>query len=255
MYPEYNPYSTPAPGPSLPGEYTPPSFLTRHKKGLMFLLVVILLAAGATLYFIATNNYKTPVKHMAKAMSAKTYSDYIDTSVDALNGVGEEQMREIYDIKNSYDDAVVKTVYDEGVALLAEEYGDDYTYKYNIGYRYTLSEDELSNFENNLHSTADGIRLYIDNYYRATSQEKAAMAELMNVSTSSLKKMITQMNDLADIWGTASVSEGYELEITPTVTGSNVENGKELEQITIFVYKVNGRWISGTSLTLATLFS
>ena len=66
-------------------------------------------------------------------------------------------------------------------------------------------------------------------------------ADSMGISRSDAKKLAKEVESICSELKKAKVTAGYELELTIKVKGSELDEPEE-EELTICVYKINGRW-------------
>ncbi len=223
--------------------------------GLVVVIVALVLVVGAL-----ANSYKTPIKTMQKYANAKTYYTSYDRSLDMLNGFCEDEMKEIvklYKSTDEYKDNIEdeKDDFKDEIEDLKDEYGKNYKYTYKITYKEKLEKDDLKEFRDELRDTAKSLESVAELTEDYDSDDWEDMADEMGFDgeKSKAKKFIKSVEKLGKALKSAKVTDGYELEVTVILTGSELDEPEERD-MTINVYKVDGRWISSSGLSLGSLF-
>ena len=159
-----------------------------------------------------------------------------------LNGLFKKEYKavmELYKKSSEYDADDMKDSYKEQVEYLNETYGDNYKFSYKIEDKDKLDKDELEEFEDELRASGKAL---LNQYDDLDSDDLEELADDSGLSKSQAKKLVSAMEALAKKMKKAKVSAGYELTVTFITTGSELDEPIETER-TIYVYKVNGRWI------------
>lgn len=218
--------------------------------GLIAVIVAICLIVG-----VLCNNYKTPVKTMEKLANMQKYSSKEDISIKLLNGFCEDEFENIFkiykqseDFEDNNEDA--KDDFADKIEELEDEYGKNYKYTYKITDKEKLEKDDLRDFRDNLRNAADMIESMIEEAEDYDSDEWEELADEMGLDgkKSKAKDVFEYLEKIRKNLKKAKVTAGYELEVTVILTGSELDEPEE-EEITITVYKVDGRWISNAALT------
>lgn len=217
--------------------------------GLVAVIVALVLVIGAL-----TNSYKTPIKTMQKYANTKTYYTSYDCSLDMLNGFCEDEMKEIvklYKSTDEYKDNIEdeKDYFKDEIEDLKDEYGKNYKYTYKITGKEKLEKDDLKKFRDSLRDMAESLKEIEDETEDYDSEDWEEAAEYLGFDgdKSKVKKLVKIVDKIRDVYKGAKVTDGYELEVTVILTGSELDEPEEVE-MTINVYKVNGRWISEDAL-------
>lgn len=221
--------------------------------GVIVFIVVISLVLGALF-----NNYKTPVKLMEKNRNSKSFSSYMDRSIDMLNGFCESEMKAILKVYKSSDDYKddmedAKDEFADQIEDMKDEYGSNYKYTYTITDKERLEKEDLKNFRDELRNAADSLEAQIDEADDYDSDDWEDIADDAGISKAQAKKLYNAMDDVRKVLKKAQVTDGYELEVTIALTGSELDEPEENE-MTIRVYKVDGRWISSSAMSGISLF-
>jgi len=224
------------------------------KKALIFsgialaaLVVVILLIV--LVVDLITNTYKTPVKLMEKYANKQSYYDMYDTQAELSNGFLTSEykaMAKIYKSTDEYKEGLAdkKEDFEDNIAELKEKYGSNYKYTYKITDKEKLDKDDLKDYRDNLRNMADMYEKQIENSKDYDADDWADIADNMGISKANAKKYYKILEKVRKKYATAKVTDGYKLEVTVTLTGSELDEPIESER-EITVYKVNGRWIKG----------
>lgn len=221
--------------------------------GVIVFIVVISLVLGALF-----NNYKTPVKLMEKNRNSKSFSSYMDRSIDMLNGFCKSEMKAILKVYKSSDDYKddmedAKDEFADQIEDMKDEYGSNYKYTYTITDKERLEKEDLKKFRDELRNAADSLEAQIDEADDYDSDDWEDIADDAGISKAQAKKLYNAMDDVRKVLKKAQVTDGYELEVTIALTGSELDEPEENE-MTIRVYKVDGRWISSSAMSGISLF-
>lgn len=216
--------------------------------------VVVVIVAALFVYNAFTNNYKTPVKIMEDMANTKKITDYIEYITQPLNGFAEKEVCAIFDIMLKSDEAEesfenIADNYNESIDDMEEEYGSNYKYTYKIEDKEKLDKDELKEFKEEIKDLADGINEILEETEDYDSDDWEEMAEEIGLSKSQCKDLVDAFKDLKKALKNPKVEEGYALTVHVTLTGSEVDEPDE-DEIEVYVYKVDGRWISESALSV-----
>ena len=196
-----------------------------------------------------TNSYTSPVSFMEKYDNAKEV-DMIKLVSEAYNGVDGGNMAKIMKIMAKSDDfKEIVEDFEEGWKEDYEDKVDEYGKNFKITYKNDkemeekLDRDELKNYKANIKSMGESILDMVDEFKEMDKDEQKDAAEEMGLSYSDLKDMVKYMEALGRELKSATVDEGYELEVIKTTTGKELDEPEE-DEIDMTVLKVNGKWIS-----------
>lgn len=198
------------------------------------LALVIILSA-------VTNTYKTPIKLLQAVQNNKKASAQMNKETAQYNGLCEKEFKQIANIlkkSETYDDVVAG--YEETIEYRKENYGDNYKYKYKIEDKEKLDKDELKDIQKEIRSAG---KSYYNAYSDLDSDDYESIAESLDITKAQAKKLASLYKSIGKTLKTAKVTKGYKLTVTRTLTGSELDEPIETE-LEIYVYKVNGRWIS-----------
>lgn len=200
----------------------------------------ILIAAIIVIFSLATNTYKTPVKEVEKIVNMKNAEKMINQAPAVLNGFGEKEAKAILKIMKKSDDwddmmDEANEAWEETVENLEDEYGK-YKIKIKVEDKDKLDKDDCEEFQDML----DEIAEYRDYLKDMDSDDYEEMAEELGVSKSEAKKIVAQAEKFLKKCKSAKVTAGYELDLLVTIDG---KDGEDESELTVNVYKVNGRWV------------
>lgn len=205
--------------------------------GMLALIVVIVVLS------LQGNTYKTPIAAAEKLLNMKSFGKLIDNAPSVLNGFGESEADKIIkilkksdqyqDIKEDAEDAV-----DDLVEMLKDEYGSNYKIKIKIEDKEKLEKEDVKEFRDQLRSVADMTKELDE----LDSDDYEDMADELGISKSQAKEVIKTAKSFGKECKSAKVSDGYELEVVVTITGSELEEPME-QDMTVRVFKVDGRWV------------
>lgn len=231
------------------------------KLGAIVLAAVIAIVAVFVVIGNVTNNYKTPIKVMQKYDNKKTYYDESETMVAMLNGFCEKEIKAYVKLMKSSEDykdelADAKEDFKDTIADLKDEYGNNYKYTYKVVEKEKIDKDDLKDVRDNLRDLADKYEDALDALDEYESEDWEELADQMGLdgNKSKAKKIKDIMKGIRKELKGAKVSAGYELEVVKTLKGSELDEPIETE-MTIKVYKVNGRWVSDNALSIVAMFA
>lgn len=189
------------------------------------------------------NTPEAPVKAAEKILNSKSASKMIDQLPSVLNGFGESEAKKVLKIlkkSDQYDDAIedANDAVEELREQLADEYGDNFKIKLKVVEKEELEKDDTKAFRNQLRNIAD-MKDRIDDM---DSDDYEDMADQLGITKSQAKDLVKALESFFDKCKDAKVSEGYELTVEASITGSEVDDPETFE-FSINVFKVDGRWV------------
>lgn len=192
---------------------------------------------------ILGNTYKTPIQNAEKLLNSSSVDKIIDRAPSLLNGFGESEAKKAIKIlkkSDRYKD--IKEDLDDGYAELIENlkdtYGSNYKFKIKIAEKEKLEKEDLKEFRDQLRQIGD-LSKQID---EMKSEDYEDMAEAIGISKSQAKDLAKVVKNLAKKCKSASVKDGYELDLVVSITGSELDEPEEFD-LTVRVFKVDGRWV------------
>jgi len=196
------------------------------------------------------NTYKTPIKLQASMMNAKTSDKMLDRTMEMLNGLGEDEMKDILKIMektekfDSAKDILVLTL-----GSIRENAGEKYKIKLSPKGKEKVDKENLEYMQERIDSLAER---FAD---RAGEMEENAtdVQDELELSSKDVKKLIKAYKKLAKIFQKAKVTKAYDVEVKTKITGSALDEAMKGEQ-TIRVYKIGGRWVSEQALEALYMF-
>lgn len=204
---------------------------------------VVAIIAVIVVLSILGNTYKTPIQEAEKLLNSTSVDKVIDRAPSLLNGFGESELKKAIkilkksdyykDIKEDADDAFAELI--EG---LKDEYGSNYKIKIKVAEKEKLEKEDLKEFRDQLRQIGE-LSKQID---EMTSDDYEAMAETIGISKSQAKDLAKVVKSFAKECKSASVKDGYELDLVISITGSELDEPEETE-MTVRVFKVDGRWV------------
>lgn len=194
---------------------------------------------------IVTNTYKTPIKLMQAVANNKKASAQMTKEAAQYNGLCEKEFKQIANImkkSDSYDDALES--YEEDIEDMKEAYGDNYKFKYKVVDKEKIDKDDLKDYQKEIRSMG---KSYYKSYSDLDSDDYEDLADMLGISKANAKKLAKLYKSIGKTLKGAKVTKGYELTVEVTITGSELDE-PITNEITVEVYKVNGRWISDDML-------
>ena len=200
---------------------------------------------------VFTNTYKTPLNLMMDRANEKKASKILDAEIDTLNGLCEKEYKALEKLmqkRDDYDEDEVEEEYEEYIDEMKEEYGKNYKYSYEITDREKIDKDELRTVKKRIKNYARQIEDILDEMEDYDSDDWEDLADELGLKKSQAKKLEDILEDVYDELKSVKVTKGYELCVEVTLDGKKLDE-PEVEEETICVYKVNGRWISEEALS------
>ena len=193
---------------------------------------------------------KGAVENPTKLTATKnvSYDKYIETFT---NGYLASELKNILKIVSKMDD--YEDIYDD--------FKDDWEYQYEVGVdeygknlKVTLKFEEkeeikskdLKSYQETFRGYGDTLKNYVKRYKDLDKDDIKELAEDFGLKKSDLDKGIEYLDKIADALRKCDVKEGYELDYTVTIKGSEDENEYDNTFVAI---KINGHWINPTSFT------
>ncbi len=204
--------------------------------------VAVLIAAIIVLSLLG-NTYKTPIQTAEKLLNTKSVEKIIDRAPTLLNGFGESEAEKLIKIlkksdqyKDTLEDA--EDAFAELMEGLEDEYGDNFKIKLKIEDKEKLEREDVREFRNKLRDISD-LGEQLDDM---DSDDYEDMADDLGITKSRAKDMVKALESFCDECKSAGVKEGYELSVVASITGSELDEPEEMD-ITVRVFKVDGRWV------------
>lgn len=219
---------------------------------------VLLIALIVLLSSVVGNTYKSPVNMMEKVANNKKASKVMTYGTKMLNGFCEDEVKDILKIMKESDDfedtmEEMEEDYEDAIEEKKDEYGSNYKIKYKITDKEKLDKDELKEIKEQYKSIAKMFRSFVEETEDYDSDDWEDLAEESGLSKSQVKKLVKAVEALYKEMKSVKVTKGYELTVTVIITGSELDEPEE-EEITVRVYKVNGRWISDNAFSITGQF-
>ena len=134
-------------------------------------------------------------------------------------------------------------ILEENFNYMADEYGDDYKISYKIEWKEKLDKDDLKEMKEDIKDFAMDLKNVIDIYEDLESDQWKEVADELGLSKANAKRIPKLLDDLYDELRSAKVTKGYELEVILRINGEYLDEPEE-EELTLYVYKINGRWVA-----------
>lgn len=212
---------------------------------------VVAIVAAILIIGAVTNTYKTPLDLQYKVMNAKDFSHPMEKTLALCNGFCEDELSDfvaIYKKTDMYEDMEdrLEEAFEEQIEYYEDEYGKDYKFYYEIDDEDELDSDDLEEVEDDIKNMAKSMKSAIKEMDDYDSDDWEDMADSLGISKSEAKEFAKVIKALYEELKSVKVTEGYELEIVEMVSGEELGDPEEVREYTVYVYKVNGRWISSS---------
>lgn len=210
------------------------------------LILVVLIGAIVGIRY-ATNNYMTPVRYSIKlenkeSINVKKYLKY------GFRNLGAKNAGEIVNILCESDDFLdLMDALEESLEKTYERkqntYGDDFKVTYTVEDKLKLEKADLRNYQKQFRQYIKYIEEELEDTEDFTSSDWGDFADALDLTRTQAKKYVAALEKMVNDIGRLEVTNGYELDIKVTITGSELDEPEESNS-TIRVAKVNGRWIA-----------
>lgn len=202
----------------------------KSKKKLVLLIVILAAVAALTAlavyaYNASGNTCKTPIAIKAAQDNDRNYKNDLDLYYNALNGFAQKEAAAVFQevtASAGYQQSLEEErwFFDEKVGFNKKAYGEDWQLKFKISAMDKLDAAAMERYTAALHTKAQALE--------EVSAEDTPLGRSLLAYAARLK--------------TADVTAGYELTVKKVMTGSLLTE-PEVEETTMCVYKVNGRWL------------
>lgn len=216
------------------------------KRIVLCTVSIVIIGAAFAVYEMLTNNYMTPIRTLEKYANSEEYS--VEKAALAYgNGLGRRETKRIFKIlhnSETYMDAIDEAE-DEIVDYYGrklDNYGEDFYVKYEELDKLELEKSELRDYRSKLQDYLEMYEDLVDYTEDFDSGDWSDLADDLDLTKSDTKQLIAEYQKLIEEMGRLKVSKGYELELSETITGSELEQS-EIDDFTVVVLRVNGRWI------------
>ena len=226
------------------------------KKILVLLLAMVMvlsLAAcgddsGGSSKGSSKKDYEKPLELMTEWENGKSASELIENEYKLLNGFCEKEYKALWNaLQKSGEFADYMDDYEadleEYIDSKKDRYGSDYKWSYKIEDKYSLDKDELAEAEDELMEIVKELREFIRETEEFDSYDWDEMADELDLSVSETKALVEALEDIYNVLKDAEVTDGYELAVTVTVRGSELDEPEKRER-SFWVYEVDGVWLS-----------
>jgi len=197
---------------------------------------------------ILTNTKTTPIKLMEKTENSKKAATFLKNQANELNGFCEKEYKQIQKIQKKADnyDKTLELI-DKGIEMQQDEYGKNYKIKYKVTEKEAVDKDDYREFRDELRDYGKNMLERLEDY---ESKDYENLADSLGVSKEQAKKIVKIQKEIAKKLKKVKITKAYELTLTQTITGSELDEPEVTEDLKITVYKVNGRWVSEDALNL-----
>ena len=203
----------------------------------IMLLTTVLCSCGGGMKGAVENPYKL---YATKNVS---YDKYIEAST---NGYLASEMKGVLKILSKTDD--YEDIYDEfeedwenQYEDLVDEYGKNLKVTLKLEEKEEIKSKDLKSYQEEFRDTGKYLKDVVDDYKDLDKDDIKEMARDFGITKSDLDKAVDYLEKIATALRKCEVKEGYELDYTITIKGSEDED--EFDE-TFVVVKVNGHWVN-----------
>ena len=214
---------------------------------------IVAIIAAIVLISVLTNTYKTPLANEFKLMNTKKVTSIDKLYISQLNGFAEKEVKAVYKAMSkseTFTDYMDKLADEEQDAIdeMKETYGDNYKYSYEITEKEELERSDRNELRDQLKDLGENLKDLVDETKDFDNADWDDLATNLDMTKSEAKALISALKELATELKDVEVTAGYEITYNQTLKGSELEDPEE-DEMTMYVYKVNGRWVSGNAIT------
>lgn len=218
------------------------------KKVLALLLALAMVLALAACEFGGgkgddkkKDTYETPLKLVIETENADNFDDAIESRIAQLNGLCQDEYEGVFEIlmKTSlYDEDEMQDSFEDQLEEKEDTYGKNWECSYEINDEEEIDEDDLEDYQDEIRDAAEETLEMLENM---TDDDILEIADYLGLTESGAEKFVKYMTDICKTMADIEITEGYELDVTMTIEGSEDEEDKDQ---TYIVYKANGCWVS-----------
>lgn len=236
------------------------NFLNKWKKFIIAGVAALVLVIAASIAIgLVTNNYMTPIKMMQKYENKSKFT-MNKAALDFSNGLATKEIKKInkilgksesdyyIDTMEEFEEYIIESYEDN-----LDEYGKNYKVKYKLIEKTELEKSDLRDYRDDLRYTVKQIKSIVDEADDFGADDWEDIADELEMSKGAAKDLFAALEDLSKELGRVEVTKGYELELERIVTGSELDE-PEVDETTVVVLKVNGRWIAYDSFEMVFFF-
>ncbi len=207
--------------------------------------LIVTVSLICVIFAAATNSYRTPINLMMRYYNAEELDNPTKFLVNLTNGFCDKELNALIRLMSEssyYDDIIDDTQdqFEDMVDAISDEFGDNYRITYKIQDKEELDKSDLKDARNHLRTWARILKDRAERYEDFSSDDWKDLAEELDISRSDAKKIPKYLENLYEELRSAEVTQGYELDIIIRINGDDYDE----EEITLNVYKINGRWMA-----------
>lgn len=229
-----------------------------NKRNLILAVVALVVLIGGVLALrYATNNYMTPIHRLEKIESLKK-GNAAKLFQEALEDIGVTNGKELFKLMDKselLEEAMEgwNESLEASIENTMDMYGDDFKVTYKLLDKTQLKKSELRNYKKQIRNVFSYLESEMDETKDYDSDDWEDLADELEMTKAQAKNLVAAIKQLADDVSHVEVTDGYELELTRIVTGSELDEPEE-DDVTIVVLKINGKWVSSTMTSMASNF-
>lgn len=229
-----------------------------NKRNLILAVVALVVLIGGVLALrYATNNYMTPIHRLEKIESLKK-GNAAKLFQEALEDIGVTNGKELFKLMDKselLEEAMEgwNESLEASIENTMDKYGDDFKVTYKLLDKTQLKKSELRNYKKQIRNVFSYLESEMDETKDYDSDDWEDLADELEMTKAQAKNLVAAIKQLADDVSHVEVTDGYELELTRIVTGSELDEPEE-DDVTIVVLKINGKWVSSTMTSMASNF-
>lgn len=222
--------------------------VTKAKKDNNSLIGIIVVAVVALLVIflgvkLFGSNYKTPLKKAVKAVNRQTtdITDYMGALPKFVKSAYKDGISLVGDLDKDAKkeaEAQIKDTLNDFYESLEDEYGKNVKLSFKVKEKEKLDKDELKDIQSSYSGIVDMFEtLGMDLTDKDTYTE---LLEDSDLSKSDIKKVANFGKSLAKDLKNVKISDGYLLTVDITIKGKDDKD--TLEDVELYVVKMNGKW-------------
>ena len=198
------------------------------------------------------NTYDSPVKLLLAQKNAKKYQSVEDAMVDALNGLYEEEIRDIFKIlgksqvyQEYWDE--LEDEFEDNLEEFEDKYGSRWKYTYKLEDKDDVKEKDRVAFYREMLVMASSIDSHIAEIENYNDQYWEDYLEELGLSKDEAEDLMEAVKKLGEAIRDSEVEEAYYLQLDITLESDTLDT-PENDDYNMYVYKIDGRWVSGDAI-------
>lgn len=194
------------------------------------------------------NTYEAPVQIMIDYKNSKEYQSTAEQLLVSLNGLFTDEIRGIADVlegteryKKQEDD------FEDWLESFEDEYGSDWEYSFKIEDKDDVTEKKRVEVYQEFLIMANSIEDNLAEMEDFDQSDWEYYANIHYLTVQESKDLAAAISKLPSVLRDVNIDEGYYLQLDLILESGELDDPRQTNQ-TLYVFKVNGRWISSEAI-------